>query len=63
MNKLKNYIQSAVYSIMHNKAYALFCIIGTAFTFVFVAIVLQLVYDVAASKAPFVNARLFHVLL
>ena len=57
MNKLKNYIQSAVYSIMHNKAYALFCIIGTAFTFVFVVIVLQLVYDVTASKAPFVNAK------
>ncbi|MEY8593375.1 ABC transporter permease [Butyricimonas hominis] len=62
MNKLKNYIQSAVYSIMHNKAYALFCIIGTAFTFVFIAIILQLVYDVTASKPPFVNAERLIVL-
>lgn len=57
MNKLKNYIRSAMYSIRHNKAYALFCVIGTAFTFVFIIIMLQLVYDAAGNKPPFVNAK------
>ena len=35
--------------------YALFCVIGTAFTFVFIIIMLQLVYDTTSDKAPFVN--------
>lgn len=55
MNKWKNYLRSALCSIGHNKVYALFCVIGTAFTFVFIIIMLQLVYDTTSNKAPFVN--------
>ena len=55
MNKWKNYLRSALCSIGHNKVYALFCVIGTAFTFVFIIIMLQLVYDTTSDKAPFVN--------
>ena len=55
MNKWKNYLRSALCSIGHNKVYALFCVIGTAFTFVFIIIMLQLVYDTTTNKAPFVN--------
>ena len=53
MNKWKNYLRSALCSIGHNKVYALFCVIGTAFTFVFIIIMLQLVYDTTSDKASF----------
>ena len=55
MDKWKNYLRSALCSIKHNKVYALFCVVGTAFTFVFIIIMLQLVYDTTSDKAPFVN--------
>lgn len=55
MDKWKNYLRSALCSIKHNKVYALFCVVGTAFTFVFIIIMLQLVYDTTSNKAPFVN--------
>ena len=55
MDKWKNYLRSALCSIRHNRVYALFCVVGTAFTFVFIIIMLQLVYDTTSNKAPFVN--------
>ena len=42
--------------MMQNKAYALFCVLGTAFTFVFIIIVLQLAYTLTGNVPPFVNA-------
>ena len=55
MDKWKNYLRSALCSIKHNIVYALFCVVGTAFTFVFIIIMLQLEYDTTSNKAPFVN--------
>ncbi|MDR3246966.1 MAG: ABC transporter permease [Prevotellaceae bacterium] len=56
MNILSDYIRTAIYNIWHNKAYALFCLFGTALTFVFVIILLQLVYIVTGSEPPLGNA-------
>lgn len=56
MKRLSDYLRSALYHIRHNKAYALFCILGTALTFVFVIILLQLVHTVSSNEAPLGNA-------
>ena len=56
MNKFYSYINSAIYNIRHNKAYAAFCILGTSLTFVFISIVLQLAYETVGNVPPSVNA-------
>ena len=56
MKKLQDSIISALHNIRHNKAYAAFYIFGTAFTFIFISIVLQLTNDIANNTPPFVNA-------
>ena len=56
MKKLYVYITSSIYNIRHNKAYAAFVIFGTALTFIFISIVLQLTNEVVNNVPPFVNA-------
>ena len=56
MKRLTDYLRSALYNIAHNKAYAAFCILGTALTFVFVIILLQLAHVVGSTDAPLANA-------
>lgn len=56
MKRLSDYLRSALYNIGHNKAYAAFCILGTALTFVFVIILLQLAHVMTSTEAPLGNA-------
>ena len=56
MNKFYSYINSAIYNIRHNKAYAAFCVLGTALTFIFISIVLQMTNEIVNNVPPFVNA-------
>lgn len=56
MKQLSDYLRSALYNIRHNKAYAAFCILGTALTFVFVIILLQLANAMTSTEAPLGNA-------
>lgn len=56
MNIGENYLKVTLYRVMHNKAYATFCILGTAFTFVFIIITLQLAYSLTGTMPPFVHA-------
>ena len=56
MNKGLSYLKGGIYQLGQNKAYALFCILGTAFTFVFIIIILQLAYTLTGKVPPFVNA-------
>jgi len=56
MNRLKRYIKPALYNILQNKIYALFCIIGTALTFVFITLILQLTYSLISNQPPSNNA-------
>lgn len=56
MKQLSGYLRSALYNIRHNKAYAAFCIFGTALTFVFIIILLQLAHTVTGNDAPLGNA-------
>jgi ABC-type antimicrobial peptide transport system permease subunit len=57
MNILSDYIRTAIYNIWHNKAYAVFCLFGTALTFVFIVILLQLVHVVTGNEPPLENAN------
>jgi ABC-type antimicrobial peptide transport system permease subunit len=57
MTQLKQYFQSAWYNIRHNKIYALFCITGTALTFIFVVLILQLLYILTINYPPMGNAE------
>jgi hypothetical protein len=56
MNAFSNCIRTAIYNISHNKTYALFSLLGTAFTFVFIIILLQLVHIVTGNEPPLENA-------
>lgn len=56
MKRLSDYLRSALYNIRHNKAYAAFCILGTALTFVFIIILLQLANAMTSEEAPLGNA-------
>lgn len=56
MKQLSGYLRTSLYNIGHNKAYAAFCIFGTALTFVFVIILLQLAHTVTSNDAPLGNA-------
>ena len=56
MKTILSNVISALYNITQNKVYALFCVIGTAITFVFIIIMLQLMYTLVGNVPPFVNA-------
>jgi hypothetical protein len=55
MKKLKGYLSSAWYNIKGNKAYSVFCIFGTALTFIFIVIILQITTVIIGNAHPFVN--------
>ena len=56
MKKIQDNIISALHNIRRNKAYAMFYVFGTALTFIFISIVLQLTNDITNNTPPFVNA-------
>ncbi len=56
MKKFQDYVVSALHNIRRNKAYAAFYIFGTAFTFIFISIILQLTNDIVNNTSPFINA-------
>jgi hypothetical protein len=56
MKKFQDYIVSALHNIKRNKAYAAFYILGTAFTFIFISIILQLTNDIVNNTQPFIHA-------
>jgi ABC-type antimicrobial peptide transport system permease subunit len=56
MTRLIQYSKSALYHIMHNKVYSLFCIIGAAITFLFVSFLLQIGYMIGGNYPPAVYA-------
>ena len=47
-----SYLKSAVYNIRRNKAYALFYVLGTALTFVFITIILHAMRLVTSDEPP-----------
>jgi putative ABC transport system permease protein len=62
MRKFTSYLQSAVYNITHNRIYTLFYGVGTAITFVFIIVILQLSHLITHADIPFVNtARTIHL--
>ena len=52
MNRLKNYIMPALYNIRHNLSFSLFYVLGTAMSFVFIAIALQVLYSFIGNVPP-----------
>ena len=56
MKQLSGYLRTALYNIRHNTAYAAFCIFGTALTFVFIIILLQLTSAMTGTEPPLGNA-------
>lgn len=52
MKILWSYLKSAVYNVRRNKAYALFYVLGTALTFVFITIILHAVRLVTSDEPP-----------
>ena len=52
MNRLKNYIMPALYNIRHNLSFSLFYVLGTALSFVFIAIALQVLYSFIGDVPP-----------
>ena len=52
MKILWSYLKSAVYNIRRNKAYALFYVLGTALTFVFITIILHAMRLITSDEAP-----------
>ncbi|MDR2139032.1 MAG: ABC transporter permease [Tannerella sp.] len=57
MKIIIQYVKTARYNILHDKGYAIFSFAGTALTFIFVVLVLQLVYIFTASYPPMTNAE------
>lgn len=57
MKILLSYLKTGWWNITHNKMYALFYGLGTAITFIFVIILLQIAHLVSGTDAPFVNAK------
>lgn len=57
MKKIKLYIKAAFYHIRMNKNYSFFSIIGTALTFLFINIILQVVYSQIADIPPNINTE------
>jgi ABC-type antimicrobial peptide transport system permease subunit len=56
MKKLSDYFQPSLHNIAQNKIYALFCVLGTALTFIFVVLVIQLIHIFTSSYPPMSNA-------
>ena len=56
MNDVVFYLKGMITRLLRDKIYTLFCVLGTAFTFVFIVIILQLVYMLTGDVPPFVNA-------
>jgi ABC-type antimicrobial peptide transport system permease subunit len=56
MKIIIQYIKTSWYNILQNKLYALFCFAGTALTFIFVVLVLQLVHIFTSNYPPMTNA-------
>jgi ABC-type antimicrobial peptide transport system permease subunit len=56
MKIVVQYLKTAWYNILHNKGYAIFCVVGTVLTFVFVVLLLQFVYMFASNYPPMSNA-------
>jgi len=54
--KLIQYVKSAFYNIRQNKAYSIFCISGTALTFIFVIFLAQVAYSLLSNYPPTVHA-------
>ncbi len=52
MRRLKDYIIPALYNIRHNPSFALFYVLGTALSFVFITITLQLLYSFVGNVPP-----------
>jgi ABC-type antimicrobial peptide transport system permease subunit len=50
------YFNTSIYNIMHHKAYALFCILGTAITFIFVSFLIQIGTVVGGNYPPAILA-------
>ncbi|WP_071135377.1 ABC transporter permease [Millionella massiliensis] len=57
MKQLSGYLRTGLYNIRHNTAYAVFCIFGTALTFVFIIILLQLSYIINNDTPPLSNSH------
>ncbi|MDR0507760.1 MAG: ABC transporter permease, partial [Dysgonamonadaceae bacterium] len=55
MRKFVNHLQSALYNILQNKSYSLFCILGTAFTFIFITFLVHFGAAVSGNYPPSVN--------
>ncbi|MDR1593775.1 MAG: ABC transporter permease [Prevotellaceae bacterium] len=53
---ISQYLKTAWYNILHNKGYCIFYFSGTALTFIFVVLVLQLVYIFTRNYPPMTNA-------
>jgi ABC-type antimicrobial peptide transport system permease subunit len=56
MKKLKHYFKVSLYSIIQNKGYAVFCILGTALTFIFVTFLIHLQITFNGDYPPTVNS-------
>jgi ABC-type antimicrobial peptide transport system permease subunit len=56
MKKLIQYSKSALYHIMQNKAYSVFCILGTVLTFILVTFLAQMGVIVGSNYPPAVHA-------
>ncbi len=56
MKRISIHLRIAFYNIWHNKAYATFCILGTALTFVFIILLLQFVHVIISDEPPLTYA-------
>lgn len=56
MKRISIHLRIALYNIWHNKAYAAFCILGTALTFVFIILLLQFVHVIISDEPPLTYA-------
>ena len=56
MQRFRQYWHTAWYAIRQNRIYAVFCVLGTALTFVFITLLLQMAFTVMGNTPPFVNA-------
>lgn len=62
MRILSGYFKSAFHNVRRNKAYAMFYVLGTSVTFVFIIIILQISHLVTHDEPPFPNAyRTIHI--
>lgn len=57
MKILLNYIQGAFANLLQNRVYAVFYILVTAFTFLFISVLLHLAILIAGNKEPYNYAK------